>query len=135
MNEPVGLVDTRHINWPIVVVDFEATALTLDSYPIEVGLAWSALPTGPVETWSTLITPDPAWDLTANWDPDAEKVHGITHWDLRSGMPAAAAMEMLNRLASSATYVWCDGGHYDRYWLHRLSEAAGIKPSFRLADI
>ena len=79
-----------------MVIDFEATALTLESYPIEVGVARAMTPEGPVSTWSALISPDPSWNVPAQWDPDAERVHGISRWDLRSGTGARDVMTALN---------------------------------------
>lgn len=68
--------------FPLVVMDFEASALTLDSYPIEVGVAIATTPSSSIETWSSLIAPAPDWDLASHWDPDAERIHGISRWDL-----------------------------------------------------
>lgn len=120
--------------FPYIVIDFEATALTLTSYPIEVGIAKAADPTSEIEVWSSLIAPAPYWNLAQEWDPDAERVHGISRWDLRSGSSAADVMCQLNELVGAGT-VWCDGGHYDFAWLNRLADAAGIEPTFALDDI
>jgi len=43
-------------------LDFEASSLSQDSWPIEVGLSWLA--GGEVQTWSTLIRPAPDWNLS-----------------------------------------------------------------------
>jgi len=120
--------------FPLVVIDFEATALSLTSYPIEVGVAKMADADAGIDTWSTLIQPAPDWDMDREWDRDAQRIHGIHQWDLRSGKPAAEAMTMLNTFAGSGA-VWCDGRHYDVHWLRRLTDAAGIEPSFKLADV
>lgn len=45
---------------PLVVIDFEATALTLESYPIEVGIARiEDEDCCPIVSWSSLIAPAP----------------------------------------------------------------------------
>lgn len=120
--------------YPIVVLDFEATALSLDSYPIEVGIAILAEAGGEIETWSWLIKPDADWDMSARWDPDAERVHGISRWDLRQGNDPASVMAALNALIPGGQ-VWCDGGPYDEAWLMTLARAAKTEPAFSLRDI
>lgn len=52
-----------------VFLDFEASSLSDRSYPIEV--AW-VFEDGQCESY--LIAPAPAW---SEWDPDAERIHGI----------------------------------------------------------
>lgn len=121
--------------FPLVVIDFEATALTLESYPIEVGIARIENEDCPIVSWSSLIAPAPSWDLKSQWDPDAQRVHGITRWQLRDGADPAHVMRELNRRARNGGTVWCDGGHYDAYWLQTLAAAAGVEPEFELGDI
>ena len=112
--------------FPLVVIDFEATALSLQSYPIEVGVARAVDARSPFDTWSTLIIPDASWDLSSQWDPDAQAIHGIAKRDLRDGLSARGAMLALNAWLGDAGCVWCDGGQYDLHWLNALSAAAGI---------
>ena len=123
------------MKFPIVVLDFEATALTPDSYPIEVGVAILTEPSAQVSTWSALIKPDPAWHIDAQWDYDAERVHGISRWALREGLEPLSVMAELNSLIPPGATVWCDGGHYDVGWLGTLSSASGTMPTFMLGDI
>lgn len=124
-----------NFTFPLIVVDFEATSLTHQSYPIEVGLAIAPDGHLPIRSWSTLIGPDPAWDVASQWDPDAERLHGISRWDLRSGAAVSDVMAGLNELVGPIGHAWCDGGDYDRHWLATLSSAAGVQPSFELRDI
>ncbi|MFC3175030.1 hypothetical protein ACFOD9_12290 [Novosphingobium bradum] len=121
--------------FPLAVIDFEATALSLESWPIEVGIAVAPSPDGPVEIWSSLILPDPAWDIAAQWDPDAQRVHGINRRDLRDGRAPAGVLAELNARLEPPWQVWCDGGPYDRHWLDCLVNAAGIPPRFELVDL
>ena len=121
--------------FPLVVMDFEASALTLDSYPIEVGVAIATTPSSSIETWSSLIASAPDWDHTSHWDPDAERIHGISRWDLRQGKTAREVMLVLIGLVGTNTQVWCDGGHYDAHWLQTLAQAAGFQRHFELCDI
>ena len=121
--------------YPLVTIDFEASALTLQSYPIEVGIAIARNSTSEIEVWSSLILPDPSWALAEQWDPDAEKIHGISRRELRDGMPAMAVITTLNDLAHGRVLAWCDGGHYDAHWLAVLRAAAERSATFKLSDL
>ena len=121
--------------YPLVTIDFEASALTLQSYPIEVGIAIAHSLTGAIDVWSSLIEPDASWALAEQWDPDAEKIHGISRRELREGMSAMAVMTILNDLAPDGAQAWCDGGHYDAHWLAVLEAAAERSATFKLSDL
>lgn len=121
--------------WPLIVIDFEASALATDAYPIEVGIAIADTPTSDPVVWSTLVSPAPSWKIDQQWDPDAERIHGITRWELRDGLTARKAMDELNQRIPNGVKVWCDGGHYDKAWLEALSQAADLAPSFELRDL
>lgn len=120
---------------PLVVIDFEATALTPSSYPIEVGVARMLHFDTPIDSWSSLLAPDPSWNMALEWDPDAERLHGIARRDLVNGITAAEAMERLNEIIAPIGQAWCDGGHYDHRWLAALAVAAGVQPRFEFRDI
>lgn len=109
--------------------------MTRESYPIEVGIAIAVDPSSPIVTWSSLIAPAPEWDMPSQWDPDAERVHGISRWSLRLGKCPQEVMLTLNDLVGAGQQVWCDGGHYDVRWLDVLAVAAGVRPIFELRDI
>jgi hypothetical protein len=82
-----------------------------------------------------LIAPAPEWDLDGQWEPDAQRVHKISKWDLRSGAPVREVMTTLNMLARPFGTVWCDGGCYDLRWLDALAKAGGSAPTFQLLDL
>lgn len=107
--------------------DFEASSLKPEGYPIEV--AWS-LPTGEIR--SHLIKPVPEWG--DDWDMMAEDLHGISReqLDAEGIEPLAVALNMNRELAGEVLYF--DGGGFDRTWLSKLYEAAGIKMSFTFGD-
>jgi hypothetical protein len=88
-----------------------------------------------MSTWSALIAPAPTWDTDANWDPDAQKIQGISRWQTRQGASPQQVMQTLNVRCKGVGVVWCDGGHYAACWLRTLAEAAGVEPAFSLADI
>jgi len=100
-------------------IDFEASGLGGDTYPIEV--AWS-LPDGAVK--ESLILPLGTWTY---WDTNAEKVHGINRMDiLRHGRPAAEiCSNLIKDLAGQA--VFCDGGLCDAGWLNQLLDAGTVE--------
>ncbi|MFV8836496.1 hypothetical protein ACNSTU_16160 [Aquisalimonas sp. APHAB1-3] len=107
-------------------IDFEASGLTSESYPIEV--AWS-MPDGTVE--SHYIDPAPHWDY---WDPEAEAIHWIPRHLLRDcGRPVAWIAERMNAVLAGHT-VYCDAPGMDRFWMNRLFDAAGVEPAFELGS-
>lgn len=79
-------------SYPLVTIDFEASALTLQSFPIEVGIAIARSPTGEIETWSSLIRLEEDWAASDQWDPNSERIHGISRRSLRDAMPAVAVL-------------------------------------------
>ena len=105
---------------PIAVLDFEASGLHDDSYPIEV--AWGFASTLEIE--HHLIMPAPDWEY---WDWMAQEIHGISRAKLFSegkGGPFICA-RMLKELAGHDVYA--DGVEYDQMWMDTLFEAAGLK--------
>jgi hypothetical protein len=120
------------LEWPIRVIDFEASSLELEGYPIEVGLAvWTALD-GPVLGWSTLIRPEEDWLRFGDWSKASRDVHGIAQSDLRSGRPATEVAALLNALLPDGAVVWCDGGPYDAHWARKLFLANRVDQGFAL---
>src|SRR5215510_6144698 len=82
-----------------VFLDFEASSLGDDSYPIEVGWVFED---GREE--AHLIRPPPAW---IDWDVTAERVHGIAREALLAqGEPhEAVARRILDELSTHVVYV------------------------------
>lgn len=111
----------------VAVIDLEASGFGRGSYPIEVGFVQAS-----GECFCTLIQPEADWQ---HWDASAEALHGITRELLRRhGRASAWVAEQLNqRLAGQVVY--CDAWAHDYPWLSRLYDAAGLVPSFRLADL
>jgi hypothetical protein len=124
------------MEFPIAVLDFEASSLSPHSYPIEVGVAIAvAAADKPLSVWSSLICRDKAWVKSGDWDPASQQVHGIALASLDAGEPAKAVLEALNLLLGPIGHVYCDGGFYDGMWFEKLYQAAGIIPSFALRDM
>lgn len=119
------------IPWPVVTIDFEASSLAKDSYPIEVGVARWERADRPIGTWSTLIRPPEDW-RTRTWSDQSQQIHGIRREDLDSGMDPVDIVPILDRLVGRQAF--CDGGQHDLRWLAGLEDAAGRETSFILRD-
>ncbi len=108
---------------------FQASSRGHGSYPIEV--AWS-LEDGRIESW--LIDPSevPEW---TDWDAAIERDHDARSREMLRvhGCSPRAVAPRLNEVLAGRT-LYCDGGQFDRWWRHRLFQAAGTGPTFSLAD-
>lgn len=112
----------------LAFVDFEASGLGARTWPIEVGWAFED---GAGE--SHLISPAPEWSMD-NWDPGAERLHGVTT-KMLSDLGANASLvcdRMMKALAGCDVYS--DAPDWDGYWMMRLFDAAGRKSAIRLKD-
>jgi hypothetical protein len=99
-------------------LDFEASSLSKQSYPIEV--AW-VFADGRSESW--LIRPAPDWQ---DWDERAEAIHQIPrHTLLRDGAPHdLVARRMVEAL--SGHELFASAPSWDGKWLSVLLRAAGL---------
>ena len=83
--------------WPLAVIDFEASSLDPNGYPIEVGLALRPAPDEPIRGWSALIRPAEDWTRHGDWSPASAKVHGIRGGELLArGQPSEPIATALN---------------------------------------
>ena len=116
------------------MIDFEASSLAPNGYPIEVGLALWLAPDEPIRGWSALIRPAEDWTRHGHWSPASAKVHGIRGSDLLArGQPSGRIAAALNA-ALGPSIAWCDGGPYDAHWTRALFKAGGVRPDFALGD-
>jgi hypothetical protein len=101
-----------------VFLDFEASSLGDDSYPIEVGWVFED---GREE--SHLIRPAPDW---TDWDDGAQAIHGIARTKLvAEGEPHdAVARRVLDELGPHTVYV--SAPSWDGKWLSVLLRAGGF---------
>jgi hypothetical protein len=101
-----------------VFLDFEASSLSDDSYPIEVG--WAA-EDGATE--SHLIRPAAGW---RDWDPRAEALHGLPRAHLVSaGEPHdVVARRVIEALSPHQVFV--SAPSWDGKWMSVLLRAAGL---------
>jgi hypothetical protein len=102
----------------IVFLDFEASSLSDESYPIEVGWVFED---GRRE--SCIIRPAPGW---TDWDASAEAIHGLSRDRLeREGEPhEAVAHRLLQTLSAHEVFVTAPS--WDGKWLSVLLRAAGL---------
>jgi hypothetical protein len=110
-----------------VFLDFEASSLADDSYPIEVGWVFED---GRSE--SHLIKPAPQW---VNWDPSAEAIHHVSRARLEAEGSShdVVAHRLLNTLRHHVVYA--SAPSWDGKWLSVLFRAAGIpRHAMRLKD-
>lgn len=69
-----------------------------------------------------------------DWDPKAERLHGVTPPMLSElGVSVAAACDRLTRNLTGYT-VYSDAPDWDGFWLMRLFDAAGRRCPIRLKD-
>lgn len=111
----------------LVFLDFEASSLSKQSYPVEV--AW-VFEDGRSE--SHLIRPAPQWN---DWDSAAEAIHGITRAELEAAGAdhAAVARRMVDRLTGHD--LLASAPSWDGKWLSALLRAAKLpRHSLRLRD-
>lgn len=110
-----------------VFLDFEASSLSDDSYPVEVGWVFED-----GRTECHLIRPAPKW---TDWDLTAEAIHGVSRATLEAeGEPhEAVARRMLDTLSGHELYA--SSPSWDGKWLSVLLRAAGLpRHALRLKD-
>jgi hypothetical protein len=110
-----------------VFLDFEASSLAKDSYPIEV--AW-VFEDGREESF--LIKPLPIW---TDWDERAAAIHGILRAELEDlGMPVEQVGRHLLDVLSGHE-VFASSPSWDGKWLSVLLRGAGLpRHALRLRD-
>ena len=100
-----------------IFLDFEASSLRKQSYPIEIGWVGED---GAGE--SHLIRPAPAW---TDWDERAAVIHGISRETLMNeGEPHERVCGKVIDLAESNTLL-ASAPSWDGHWLSMLLRAAG----------
>jgi DNA polymerase III epsilon subunit-like protein len=112
-------------NKRLAFLDFEASSLR--GFPIEAGLAvfdseevrsWLIKPT---EEWlGRTRVGDPSRTAPLLWDPEAEKLHGISIEQLQAeGLPSRqVAAELMNMLGGRR--ILSDAPRYEQAWLDQL---------------
>lgn len=110
-------------------LDFEASSLSPDSFPIEV--AWN-LEDESIE--SHLISPEgiAAW---TDWNSESERVHGISREQLLAhGRPPSFVCDRMNRQLTGKI-VYTDAPLFDGMWLAKLFAVCNRQPAFELRHV
>ena len=110
---------------PSFFIDFEASGIAPDSYPIEVAVVSSET------SFSSLIRPARYW---THWSFDAQDMHGLSQDQLREqGDTPNAVARRMNQLFSGQ--ILCSDSPQDVFWLDVLYEAADLVPTFELKPL
>jgi len=96
-------------------IDIEASGLGNTSFPIEV--AWNDSEGIII---NRLVKPVADW---TSWDPEAERVHGITRAELDVDGISPAELCSLIRDSLSGSTAYSDAPELERFWLKRLFQA------------
>jgi DNA polymerase III subunit epsilon len=129
----IEMKEVQALQWPLFTIDFEASSLSAETFPIEVGVCRWMDPASVIEGWSTLILPTAAWDSTGDWSHASQAVHGIGRSELGSGMTPTEAIIALNAILGEQA-AFCDGGPYDLHWARMLASESTIRPTFAIGD-
>lgn len=107
------------------IIDLEASGFGKGSYPIEV--AYALLDGSDVKGY--LIRPEADWQ---HWSDQAQDIHGISKQRLQDeGLPVYEVAQALNQ-GLKGRVVYSDAWGFDRSWLARLFDAAGVMQQFKL---
>src|SRR5438552_2615965 len=100
-----------------VPVFYDCEASCIGGLPIEIGWAFVDLSTDEIQSESHLVKPPTHWDMRPVWDPDAEKLHGVSLEQLLSDgrRPVEIAQRMNEALAGLE--LFSDGPTDDARWL------------------
>jgi len=108
-------------------LDFEASSLSHDSYPIEVGWVFED---GAAEVH--LIRPAPDW---TDWDPRAEALHGLSRAQLEAEGEPLEAVARRALAALTGQQVFVSAPSWDGKWMSLLLRAAGLpRHALRVRD-
>jgi DNA polymerase III epsilon subunit-like protein len=107
----------------VAFLDFEASSLDPDSWPIEVGLSWIDHNLE-VQTYHSLIKPVPEWSEHA-WSPASAAVHNIPRRALDEAPDVTEVAEGLLKVLGGRIAL-SDAPPFERHWLDILFTAASV---------
>ena len=105
----------------ILIIDIEASGLYSDSYPTEI--AYGDPFSRNIESY--LIQPTLLWQ-SLYWDPEAEKITGITKEKIANAAPAHYIAQLIAPILNKADIVLSDAPEWDQRWLNMLFESGGV---------
>lgn len=110
---------------PSFFIDFEASGIAPDSYPIEVAVVSAET------SFNSLIKPARYW---THWSFDAQDMHGLTQDQLhQEGDTPVGVARNMNQLFSGQ--VLCSDSPQDSFRFDVLFEAADLLPTFELKPL
>lgn len=108
------------------VIDFEASSLAHNSYPIQVAVCNAN------DSYSAYLRPQDNW---TDWNQSSQDIHNIPRQLLFDvGKPVQQVAEELDAFIGKEI-AYCDGGIYDIHWANTLYEAAGMTKSWYYGDV
>lgn len=110
----------------LIIIDCEASGLSNNSYPIEIGIAFKN------NSQSFLIKPEEDW---VEWDSEAEKIHKIKRSELfENGISIFdAAIRMNSQLRDLKVYS--DAVDFEIFWIDKLFSKVGVERNFDIESI
>ena len=115
-----------------VPVFYDCEASCIGGLPIEIGWAFIDTSTGEIQSESHLVKPPLHWDMQPVWDPDAEKLHGISLKELLAhGRPPFEVARRMNEVLAGRE-LFSDGPADDERWLRIIFDEAGLDPTFTI---
>lgn len=104
----------------LIFLDFEASSLSPNSWPVEIGLSWLR-DDGEVESHARYIRRHPTWSMD-DWSEQSAAIHQIPHGILESkGLEAPDAAEWFME-TSKGRLIGTDAPEFEAKWLRRLLE-------------
>ncbi len=114
----------------LIFIDFEASSLDAESWPIEVGL--TIIEDGELRSWSSMIKPEPNWPERA-WSCESTGIHNIARVDLDAAPSAAdVAEQLVERIGQR--HIISDAPGFDWFWAFRLLDVIDATPP-RFIDV
>jgi hypothetical protein len=111
-------------------VFYDCEASCIGGLPIEIGWAFVTLATGVITSASYLIKPPATWDMQQVWDPDAQRLHGLSVDQLMAdGRPPAVIARHMNEILAGRD-LFADSPPDDERWLRIVFAEAGSTPTF-----
>jgi hypothetical protein len=118
-----------------IPIFYDCEASCIGGLPIEIGWAVVDMATGKIQSESYLVKPPSHWDMQPVWDPDAEKLHGISLEQLiaHGHPPSEIARRMSDVLAGRE--LFSDSPVDDKRWLQMIFGEASAEPTFTIGKL
>jgi hypothetical protein len=115
-----------------VPVFYDCEASCINGLPIEIGWAFVDMSTGRIQSESHLVKPLARWDIQTVWDPDAEKLHGISLEQLLAhGRPPFEIARRMNEVLAGRE-LFSDGPADDEHRLRIILDEMGPDATFTI---